>query len=108
MAKYVLLQAFGYWQNLSAHSIFYEKVIKYSERANYHCLLSEMANFGQKVVDGWLATILNFTLCTSIHVHTYYAVDLENFSVKKLCQAHTSMKLKHMRFFTMTILLLNN
>ena len=35
-------------------------------------------------------------------------VDLENFDVKKLRKAHTSTKLKHTRFFTMTILLLNN
>ena len=34
-----------------------------------------------------------------IHVHTYYAVDLENFGVKKLFQAHTSMKLKHEIFY---------
>ena len=35
-------------------------------------------------------------------------VDLENFGVKKLRKAQTSTKLKHTRFFTMTILLSNN
>ena len=41
------------------------------------------------------------------HTHTY-TIDLENFGVKKLCNAHTSTKLKRARFFTMTILLSNN
>ena len=35
-------------------------------------------------------------------------VDLEIFGVKKLHKAQTSTKLKNTRFFTMTILLLNN
>ena len=49
-----------------------------------------------------------------MYIHTVmpqnflYTVDLENFGVKKLRKAHTSMKLKHMRFFTMMILLSNN
>ena len=37
-----------------------------------------------------------------------YTVDLESFGVKKLRKAQTSTKLKHMRFFAMTILLSNN
>ena len=37
-----------------------------------------------------------------------FTVDLENFGVKKLCKAHTSTKLTHEIFFTMTILLSNN
>ena len=37
-----------------------------------------------------------------------YTVDLENFGVKKLSKAHTSMSMIHTRYFTMIILLLNN
>ena len=39
--------------------------------------------------------------CQRVSLELYYdhTVDLENFGVKKLRKAHTSMKLKHMRSF---------
>ena len=42
------------------------------------------------------------------YVTVKITVDLENFGVKKIRKVQTSMKLKHTRFFTMTILLSNN
>ena len=50
----------------------------------------------------------NIQLATQFTVYKTDTVDLENFGIKKLHKAHTSTKLKHKRFFTMMILLLNN
>ena len=47
-------------------------------------------------------------LLTKITFFYKSIVDLKNFGVKKLRKAHTLMKLKHTRFFTMKILPSNN
>ena len=78
---------------LNGHLNFWKECVEKACHFFTTCLLPE-------ILGNWY-TRSNFKKQSS-------TIDLENFGVKKLYKAHTLIKLKHRRFFTMTILLSNN